>query len=146
MIDLHLLAFKLNKKTQHSLADWKTILQKTIHDPAFAQMTDGEIQQLTDSVQSPHQLKWMCEIFSESLKSRPHELPFDFLLKHVAAANYSLEDWLEALFLLSKKLGFDEKTKDIYILLDAFAKRIDFSINKKKPRFNSLTEAVKQVI
>ena len=65
MIDLKTLSRKLSEGSRHGAEEWFAVLNAAIHDPAFAQMTDGEINHLIHSLQNPTQLNWLLDVFRD---------------------------------------------------------------------------------
>lgn len=99
MIDLESMAERLSQKSLHESDEWFGLLKTAIHDPSFAQLTDGELNLLIDSLESPAQLKWILEMFREyCAQPQPHPgMPFDLIIHYVHLSQHSLAEWLHAL-------------------------------------------------
>lgn len=115
MIDLNTLSVDLSLKSNHRKEEWHSLLNATIHDPAFSQMTDGEIKHLVMALISPDQLKWLLDVFRNSYMRRTDEMPFDFLAKNVNQSAYTLQEWLEVLQFISENK--DATTHDLDTLI-----------------------------
>lgn len=118
MIDLDNFARQLSARTQHRVEDWFDILNAAIHDPAFSQMTDGEIHQLIGALNSPEQLHWLVDWFREAYMRMTKEMPFDFLVKRVNHSPYQLRDWLESLHLVYVNSQSQKKNLDFENIIE----------------------------
>lgn len=97
MIDLLSIAKKKSNLSKHPAEEWHSILNAAVHDPACAQMTDGEIYQLVEAVIAPEQMSWLLDLFRDNFVTMTDEMPFDHLMNKVSASTYTLTDWINAL-------------------------------------------------
>lgn len=118
MIDLASMAHHLTSKTHHRYEDWHDLLTAVLHDPAFSQMTDGEIDLLVNSIESPAQLTWLLNVFRQAHQSNSAEMPFDFLVRQVKGSPFTLRDWILALHTVYNRAGADFGQFDLFRLAD----------------------------
>lgn len=117
MIDLQMMAQKLSQRSNHREEEWHSVLNAAIHDPAFTQMTDGEIDLLMNSMQSPQQLNWLLELFRDSYMKVTDEMPFDFVIRHVNQSGKPLQTWLEALHEVYQQNQKTKKPVELKVIL-----------------------------
>lgn len=118
MIDLRMMAEQLSQRSQHPPEEWHSILNAAIHDPALTQMTDGELDLLVESMQSPHHLEWTLELFRDSFMKMTNEMPFDYLVRHVNQSADTLSEWMQALPLAFDHCKKSQASTDLQHLID----------------------------
>lgn len=118
MIDLASMAHHLTSRTHHRYEDWHDLLTAVLHDPAFSQMTDGEIDLLVNSLESPAQLSWLLNVFQQAHQSNSTVMPFDFLVRQVKGSPFNLRDWILALHTVYNRSGSDSGQFDLFRLAD----------------------------
>lgn len=142
LIDLQSLAQRLSQQSHHRVEDWFSILNATIHDPAFAQMTDGEINHLVKSLHSPEQLHWLLELFRDAYMRMSNEMPFDFLVQHVNQTIFTLQDWLETIQLIHHQAEASGQKMDLKELIAVANRSMDLVSSATNQTFAQLVKGL----
>lgn len=112
MIDIESLAIDRSEKTKDSQELWNQEINRAAKLVVISELTDGEFVRLVSASLSVAVYHSVTSWLTEFVQIQTHPSGFDLLARHVDQSDFSLRDWLEALFKMRQWLRAHNEPED----------------------------------